>query len=208
MGESSGVPPIRGDERVVALGKTGSGKTYAMGLFVSTLPRLLVIDPKGTLRGKWGLKEESGSLWRKLRGDDPVRMRLPEPDDGDYDRIFYRALDCGPLTVYVDEVYGVMDQAGQHRGLRALYTRGREMGVGTWAASQRPAWIPRYILSESEWIILFRLQEEDDRKRMRGLVTVEQQERLRGHAAYLYNTEWDAPIRVPRFAGRPQARRS
>lgn len=193
------IPPIKSDERVAFVGKTGSGKTYAAGALASGLSRLVVVDPKGLLYGEWGLQEESRAGWKDVLNGRPVRMRIPEPYDMDYDKLLRKLMGAGPLTIYLDEVYGVMEQSGKHLGLRALYTRGREWGLGVWAAFQRPRWIPRYCLSEAEWIFCFRLQDDDDRKTVAGVIGPAAREQLTGYQFWMYNQRWERPIFVPRL---------
>ena len=40
------------------------------------------------------------------------------------------------------------------------------MGLGVWAATQRPSWVPQEMFSESEWSWTFTLRIADDRKKV------------------------------------------
>lgn len=188
--------PLRGSDRVAFVGKTGSGKTYAARLLLAHSQRLVVCDPKGTLRGKWGLAEWSAKTRRALANGKPVRVRIPAAigDIAHWEKLFALCMQAGNVTVYIDEVYGVLD-AGNRPGayLTALYTRGRELGIGVWAATQRPSWIPLFVLSEAEWFLAFRLQLEADAKRVGSLIGVDADAltSLKGHSFYLYNSEWE-----------------
>lgn len=185
---------IRGDERVTFVGKTGSGKTYAAESLLRSIPRLMVLDPKGMLRGKWGLADWSAKTAKALRKGESVRVRVPAPLDNEWEPYLKAAYEAGGLTLYIDEVYGVIPPGkAPSPYFTALYTRGRELNIGVWAATQRPSRIPMFVLSEAEWSFVFRLLLKKDRERMFetiGIIpNVPPKDR---HGFWLYHASWDA----------------
>jgi hypothetical protein len=193
--------PIRSTDRVAFVGKTGSGKTYAARILTKDLRRLVVFDPKGTLAGKWGLLEWNNRNAKRLKKGDNLRLRIPAPLDGNWEPYFMACYDCHNLTVYIDEMYGVISRGKPGQYLTALYTRGRELNIGVWASTQRPAWVPLFMLSEADWIFLFRLQLETDRKRVAEIMGDNVRDSvLTGHQVWVYNQAWDRPILYPRIA--------
>jgi hypothetical protein len=75
--------------------------------------------------------------------------------------------DAGNVTTYVDEVYLLKSEGeGFPPMLSHIVTNGRELGLGLWSAAQRPSWIPRVLISESEHVFAFTLLLEDDRAAM------------------------------------------
>src|SRR5581483_7081109 len=196
---------VKSNQRILLVGRTGSGKTFLGERLVSSLPRLIVVDPKGDLEGKWGLKEWKGNTLRTLRSGDPVKVRVPPPapvwglkssDVIDYyEYFFWAAYQAGDVTVYIDELYGVVPPrkaAGQF--LSALYTRGRTMGIGVWGASQRPSLIPIFAMSEAEWVAQFQLTWPNDRKRMAEWVHPDcLNQPPTEHGFYLFNNRWQRP---------------
>jgi energy-coupling factor transporter ATP-binding protein EcfA2 len=160
---------INSNDRVLITGKTGSGKTYLASYLTKPLSRLIVVDTKGTLGG-WGLEKYEPGLHTLLRNGD-ARVRAVPPIQGDMEEwgyeLFADAYRCGNVTLYIDEMYSIV-QPGQKppQSLIACYTRGRELGVGVWASTQRPVWIPLFSLSEADHFFVFRLSLEEDRKRM------------------------------------------
>lgn len=163
-----------GRDRIIFVGKTGSGKTYLARMLVSQLDRVIVIDPKGSIKDKadWGLDEWSPEVEKDIMSGAAVRARYttdPETDDyqAAYEEIFRLAFQAKNIVVYIDELYGVIREGGRGgKWLRNLYTQGRELNVGTWGATQRPSWVPLFCISECEFFWVFRLQLAKDRARM------------------------------------------
>lgn len=210
---------IQPNDRVAFVGKTQSGKTHFAGYLALSVRRLIVIDPKGMLsnasrkrRGKysWELTEWESREARKVRADldrgEAGRLRVPAPLSGNYEPIFRWAYSLQNVTVYIDEMYGVEDGTRPGRWLNALYTRGAEMGIGVWAATQRPRNVPRVMFSESEWKVLFRLTDPDDRVHMRRIIGPMAEEELKNHAFLLYNDAWDTPVRYPSVVAQTHSR--
>jgi energy-coupling factor transporter ATP-binding protein EcfA2 len=164
---------IASNDRVIAVGKTGSGKTTLMRTLTGNLTRLVVLDGKGSL-ADWGLGDwETERLSFVREGQGRLRAALPVGEGVDYwDRVISWALDQGDLTVYIDEIGAIVPPGGRASTyLHALYTRGREWGIGAWGSTQRPAWIPLICISECEHFFVFRLTMAEDRARMAQFMT-------------------------------------
>lgn len=149
---------------------TGSGKTYLTKRLLSKVQRLIVVDPKAKL-DDWDTMPFDREAYRLLADGHPVRTRVipderVDPEDL-YNRAFAIAYEVGDVAVYIDELYGAVPPGGRPSPvLSALYTRGREFGIGVWAATQRPVWVPLFALSESQHFFTFYLQLSEDRARM------------------------------------------
>lgn len=185
---------LKTDERVAIVGRTGAGKTYLAERLVRGLSRLVVIDPKGTL-ASWGLDDWSTTVRRELRRGEPVRARVVYPLDGDFEPVLAEIYEAGNITVYIDEVYGIVPP-GSRPGpyFTALYTRGRELGIGVWAATQRPTWVPLFVLSEADWLFVFKLQLDEDRRRLAEILGGDVLRPITDrHGMWIYNVHWDRP---------------
>lgn len=193
---------IKPDDRVALVGRTGSGKTYLARLLLANVRRLVVVDSKSSL-AEWSLEIPSSRDWRSFERGNPARWRVLHPITDDpqswYEQLFQRLYLIGNVTVYIDEAYAVTP-VGKQPGawLSALYTRGRERGISVWAATQRPTWIPLFMLSESDWFFIFRLQMAEDRRRMAQIVGNEVLRPIPDkHGMYTYHVDQDTPVYRP-----------
>lgn len=191
---------IASNDRVTAVGKTGSGKTAAViALIWSTLNRVAFLDIKGTEHQQKALNQPV------LRSVDDVKAALFAEDANDRLDKFVIAPDRPDLDTF-DEICRLFYEAGNHhliadelktvyhgRGLtehhNLILTNGRSKGVGLSGTTQRPMRIPREQFSEAEHLFVFRLKDPDDADRVdsltAGTLPVEPVGLDRYH--YLYN---------------------
>lgn len=198
-------------ERVIFVGKTGSGKTYLARHLAQSLRRLVVFDPKGMLNqpgAGWNLVDWSREGEKALLAGENIRLRVPAPLDGDWSpyllaiqraQLAFDRPMKNPVTLYMDEVYGVVPPGKRPQDeLVALYTRGREWGIGVWGATQRPVWVPLFVKSEAEWTFMFRLQLPDDQRSMAGIIGPAALVPIRDeYGFYIYNQLWNEPLYTP-----------
>lgn len=82
-------------------------------------------------------------LWPKESGN-------PEQDDARHRAIFQRAIRAqyrkGNKILFADETYSLENEMDLTDDLNRVWTKGRSMKCGLWAASQRPVWISRWAL--------------------------------------------------------------
>ncbi len=156
---------IRDDERVAVTGATGSGKTFLVMRLLRDAPRVVVIDPTGTF-----------DLSGYRRGELPVFARrfhiIITPGQDDDDRLADLIIEARlrrNVIIYVDEMTTVATLYPEAtRQLEDIARTGREDKVNLWTAFQRPRWVPRSILTETEVFCCFTLRDADDRRTMAG----------------------------------------
>lgn len=192
---------INGANRVFTAGKTGSGKTHLNKYLLKPIERLVVFDSKGTLRD-WNTKLWTADLAKKMVDGENGRLRVLADDLGrtEWTEELNTIWRMRNVTVYIDEAMAIVPPGKRiPNELNRLYTRGREFGIGVWASSQRPAFIPRVMITESEWLIMFRLTMADDRKKMAesGMGPSVLNIKRDKYGFWIMNQEWDYPIYHP-----------
>ncbi len=196
-------PTIKSSERVFIAGMTGSGKTYFAMMLLADLPRLVVIDHKGsdTITANGFLDEDSRETWRAFTTGRAVRVRVRNTERAlEYMRA---AMQVGDCVIYIDEVYAMVPPRERPQPeITAIWTRGRELGVGGWAATQRPTWLPLELVSEADWSVCFRLRLEQDRKRMAEYMGEEVEVAPKDkHGFYISAADWERPRYYPELSG-------
>ena len=198
------VPYIEPGERAIVSGRTGSGKsTLATWLLSRSVQHWIIFNPKHTAAyrnlGADSVifkKFDSKAVLSRIRQKKFVvlNFRNEEANAEFMDAILYwlhqKVTNVG---VCIDELYTMHSAAGRAGdGLIAWLTRGRELKQSFLGLTQRPAFISRFLFSESDYIGSMDLVLADDRKR---LVSETGQDafadRLRGHRWLWYTVPSD-----------------
>lgn len=159
---------IRNSERVLFVGRTGSGKTVLAKHFLANQNRVLVLDPKNTFRLDGYRARRSlplvGSEFRII-----YRPRLG--DDEQMADLVYSLMRLKNATIYVDELAVMAESYPATTGVLAqIAMTGRERKVTVWAACQRPRWTPRIFFTEAECVFMFNMRSGEDRAYMAQFV--------------------------------------
>lgn len=145
-----------------------------------------------------------------------VRPLEDENNPEDLDDFIYSLYQgCRNVSIAIDEMLSLMIGGSAGAGVIALMTRGRSRGLTTYYGSQRPSWISLFCLSEADYFMLFRLNLQEDRDRMRKVIGDDHEEmesKLARHHFYWYNVSENAltsftpvpPVR-PSVKSLPQA---
>ncbi len=152
--------------RTAVVGATGTGKTHGAAWLLSQqdLERPWVI---------YNFKRESiidnipGAYVidiKQIPLEKGVYIIHPSPRDKEaVDEHMWAIWEKENVGVFVDEGYMV----GRYsEGYTALLTQGRSKQIPMINLSQRPVWLNPFVLDQSEFIMVFRLQKEGDRKKI------------------------------------------
>lgn len=185
-------------DRGVLIGKTGCGKT--------TLARFLIEDDYKPYSVTWNPKSSDNvNAWRYHKHltrftelDNAEENRLiytPHPllaeDENDQYRFFYWIYERKYTRLYIDEATSIVYPMNKSpRFLTAVINRGRERGISTLTATQRPSGVPMNLLSESEHWYIFKLNLHQDKQRVEQItgITVEDQFTLNDYEFFHFHT--------------------
>lgn len=162
-------------QRGLLVGKTGSGKTQGALFMLRHMPTpVVILDTKiepsfetAFAPGSWSMQD---GLWTQADARSVHIVRPTPAESVDWMQIdawLGTFMERGPITIYIDELYQVHGTGGRAGpGLVGLLTRGRSKGVTLLMSTQRPAWISRFCLTESEKYYVYRLNDPKDRQRL------------------------------------------
>ena len=185
------------EEHGFICGATGSGKSKLGEFLVNDIykPHSVVYDPKHSRTlGEWRNQTIIYSSIKDARDSDfnlPLtlteseaprimyRPSLEEADDEEQQKEFFRWIYWRKhCRVFVDECSALLGDSSPNRYLKGCLTRGRELGISVLAATQRPVSIPLITMSEASRLYVFRLNLEEDRRRIAKITGISDDEQL------------------------------
>jgi hypothetical protein len=158
-------------ERLSIFGRTGSGKTQMGAFILSQAPfdrqPYVIIDYKHEgLFGELPRIREIGLDEIPTKPGLYIVHPLPKVDDESVEDFFHNIWTAGDIGIYIDELHMLPDKGG----LQAILTQGRSKRIPVIALSQRPAWVNRFIFSESEHFAIFHLHDKRDREKLNAVL--------------------------------------
>lgn len=201
-------------QHAILLGKTGSGKTtMALELIRQRVRR------RGAFAVALGTKARDRTLrdtgWPIVRTWPPTYAQMQthhvvfwppytRPSTARYStkpaviHFLDELMLEGGWTLFVDEMAYLVETLGLRSILDEYWNGGRSSGLSLIAGTQRPYWLSRSAVSQGDWVICFRINDEDDRARaaqiLGGKRYVEAIKSLRGHECLIVRTVNDTAV--------------
>ena len=162
-------------QRILVLGKTGTGKTCAAVWHLSqkdfTRSIWIVLNHKGddlidSIEGAHHVDLD----FRPTKNGLYIYHPIPEVEDDEVTALLWDIHAMGKIGVYVDEGYMIPNR---DPAFQALLTQGRSKQIPMIILSQRPVWLTRFAISESDFFQIFLLGDKRDRQTVQGFVPVD-----------------------------------
>ena len=163
---------IKPSERVMIMGKTGSGKTewerFMLRRIAQYMP-VVIVDPKMFWLGdnpEWATGKSSGTIDhpRLVKWFNPkywVQCVQPDEYDTSFEKFLKNILRNKYIYTCFDETDGLCTATMVPTGIRKVWKQGRVLKVGASAGSQTYSGIPRIFKSQAEKFVLFKVGDED-----------------------------------------------
>lgn len=150
--------------RTGIFGRTGSGKTRLAAWLLSESPfdqqPYIVIDYKlEQLFSQTDRIKEIGLTDKLPKSPGVYIIHPPNDDDDAMEEWLWRLHEHENTGLYIDEGYGINRYS---RAARALLTQGRSKHLPVIWISQRPSQIPPFVVSEADFLAVFKLQLPQD----------------------------------------------
>jgi hypothetical protein len=169
-------------ERALIVGQTGSGKTAFACWLLLRIPHapIFLYDtkeeekfPKLPASVVVETMEQAAKYYDDEKVDyiiirPPVEI-IGKPELLD-DMLFYHYNNFKHSTAYIDEAYTFASNGRAHKGMLAIYTRGRSRGITCIMSTQRPVLIPRVAITEAQKVFVFKLGDKRDRKTLSDVI--------------------------------------
>jgi hypothetical protein len=179
------------NSRAVFVGKTGTGKTTLAERVCANFLNVVVLDSKAEMQ--WNGYQIFDNLSSVKRATATRIIWQPNPheqNEESYDDFFKWVYDRKNTVCYIDEVLAICKNSQNIPfWYRALLTRGRSRGIGTFNSTQAPVYVPHWILSQSEHYFIFKMKLGTDREKVESITGISRYEldNLQNHEFYYAN---------------------
>jgi hypothetical protein len=159
-------------QRHTIIGETGSGKTQAGMWHLSRrnfhqMPWLIY-----NWKNDESIDRIPGAFRIELNeipGDRGIYITNPLPHEQDeVEEQMWEIWKRGNTGLFIDEGYMIPKN---QKAFRAILTQGRSKRIPIITLSQRPVWMDRFVLTESEYHQIFHIGHEDDIKELRKFIS-------------------------------------
>lgn len=183
----------RPDERVLILGSTGSGKTtmgasLLSGAPFNIMPYVMIDYKRDSLLGAIDHRERIDFEIPKHPGLYHLQPN-PVSDDDRMEAWLYKVWARQNIGLYVDEALRLPTK--KTGAFESILTQGRSLHIPVISLSQRPVDLTRYAFSEASHVVIFKLTDIRDRKKVTEYVPVDTEYKLKKYHSLWYNVDAD-----------------
>lgn len=161
-----GPATINPGDRVAIIGRSGTGKSVLLRSLMSRYSTAVLLDPKRTADfGGWAHLEgarDFGRDWPRHHPRAIARPGLLEDERTWADAVCRRIYTVGRCAAGLDELPAGVSESRPLVWLDVLLKRGRELGITTYVATQRPRRIPLDVIAQAEHVFVFDLNNPSD----------------------------------------------
>lgn len=172
---------LRNDQRGAIIGRTGTGKSFLAKRLLPRSGNLAIIDPKREF--DFDTCVVYNAVDKIIKAKSKRFIYRPDPDRltdlTEYDKLYKYCYEMGNITVYTDDMVGIMDRQRFPHFLQVCYQMGRSKKVSMLSAFQRPAWLPMFLMSEANKFYVFSLNQKADIKKVNDMVNGYNPERFK-----------------------------
>jgi DNA helicase HerA-like ATPase len=170
MGENNSFSMPRPDQRVLILGSTGSGKTTVGAWLLSQsnfdeMPWIMIDYKRDALLNSIDRRRQIGL--NEIPKEPGLYHVKPNPvrDDEAVENWLLRVWEQRNIGLYVDEALR-LPTSRKTGAFETILTQGRSLRIPVIALSQRPVDLTRYAFSEANHVVVMRLTDLRDRKKV------------------------------------------
>ncbi len=183
-------------DRIINVGRTGTGKTVAglwhLSNFEFDSRPWVIIDFKNDehIQDIENLQESDFS-YIPTKKDDGIFVVHPTPDDcvgkgSAMSEYFTKLWERENIGIFIDEAYVI---GPNNTGMNLCLTQGRSKRIPMILNTQRPVWVSRFGFSEASFIQAFHLNDDRDKDTVSGFTPIapDDFETLKEHQSFYYD---------------------
>lgn len=182
--------------RTTIVGRTGTGKTVAgvwhlSNGFFTEIPYVVYDFKRDVLLAKVAQLDGAEEIDTTFVPSKPgIYLVHPHPDDREaVEAQLLKIWERGNTGIFVDEGLMIGGSPNKRSNFRLILTQGRSLHIPVITLSQRPAWLDRFVFSESEFFQVFDLSTDDDQRRMMQNIRADISEPLPEYHSYWYDVK-------------------